>query len=165
MRFVKRCWTDSTLSILCWVWGDQIGEQYSRRGPTKVINALVKISGWLERKLFRISLARMCALWTINEMCLENVNFESKTIPRSRVSVDQFKNTLFNEYTERHQWWWYSVPVFCGVLTSSAPELPEPSAWGLVPLQRSVVTSVVYLSFGCRRDFGNFNTDLGRGVF
>jgi len=47
-------------------------------------------------KLHSISLARICALWTTEEICRLNVSFESKMIPRSRVSLDQFSWLLSN---------------------------------------------------------------------
>jgi len=39
-------------------------------------------------KLRSIRLARICALWTIDEICRLNNSSESKMIPRSRVSLD-----------------------------------------------------------------------------
>jgi len=47
-------------------------------------------------KLRSISLARICAVWTIDEICRLNVSFKSKMIPRSRISLDQFSWLLFN---------------------------------------------------------------------
>jgi len=48
------CWHDSILLALHAVCGDHTGVQYSNKGRTYVMNALVKISGSLETKVRNI---------------------------------------------------------------------------------------------------------------
>ena len=48
MRLVNQRWHDSILLALQAVCGDHTGVQYSNKGRTYVMNALIKISGSLE---------------------------------------------------------------------------------------------------------------------
>jgi len=58
MRLVNQRWHDSILLALQAVCGDQTGVQYSNKGRTYVMNALVTISGILETKVRSIKEAR-----------------------------------------------------------------------------------------------------------
>ena len=58
MRLVNQRWHDSILLALQAVCDDHTGVQYSNKGRTYVMNALVKISGSLETKVRSIKEAR-----------------------------------------------------------------------------------------------------------
>jgi hypothetical protein len=76
------------------VCGDKTVEQYSNNGRTYVKNAFFKMVLSFVVKLWRLSIALICALWTMDEICRLNVKFESITIPRYRVSFDQLNNLV-----------------------------------------------------------------------
>ena len=87
--FVNARWTDSNLLITVTEHGDQTGEQYSSKGRTYVINALVRIRKSLLTKHRSIWLALInLALETIWSTWSEKERRESILMPRSVTTVD-----------------------------------------------------------------------------
>ena len=85
-RLVKTRCTDTIRSISLLVWGDQTWEQYSNKGRTYTVKALINRSASFVKK-FLYNQNKCCfARAIIHEICAEKDKLLSKRIPKSLIS-------------------------------------------------------------------------------